>query len=107
MLGRCSAKLPVFVAPPDLPNEALCYPFAIECALREDFPGIRMAALEWRGKRCLAVGADESNAIRDAATELGIQHCVFLKSLPLDRRHNAKIDYPTLKAMIEATTPDA
>jgi olefin beta-lactone synthetase len=105
LLGRCAAKLPAFAAPGGLPDNALRYPFAIECALREKFHEIRTAAIEWRGKRLLVVGkqvdAAEKQAIRDMARDLGIDEVVCIDRLPLDRRHNAKIDYPALREMLE------
>jgi acyl-CoA synthetase (AMP-forming)/AMP-acid ligase II len=105
LLGRCAAKLPSFVAPVGVPAESLRYPFAIECALREIFPTLRMAAIEWRGRRLLVVGkrsdAAEIEAIRDASHDLGIEDMVCLDAIPLDRRHNAKIDYPALRALLE------
>ena len=109
LLGRCSEKLPPFQAPTTGPQEALRYPFAIECALRELFPGVRMAALEWKGKRLLVIGKipspDEAEAIRAQAAVFGMQQVIHLPSLPLDRRHNAKIDYPALRTLLESTKP--
>lgn len=106
LLGRCAAKLPAFAAPPGIPAEGLRYPFAIECALREKFPAVRTAAIEWRGGRLLVVGkrcdAAEIEAIRGAALDLGIENMVCMDALPLDRRHNAKIDYPALRALLES-----
>lgn len=101
LLGRCAEKLPAFTPPEGLPTEALRYPFAIECALRTGFPGLRMAALDWGNERVLVVGAScdpqESARIRTRAADFGIRRVVFLNHLPLDRRHNAKIDYPALR----------
>jgi acyl-CoA synthetase (AMP-forming)/AMP-acid ligase II len=100
LLGRCAAKLPPHPGPADLPPGVLDYPFAIECALREVHPGIRTAALAWQGKRTLAVGGGSDPtaraAIERSAAGLGIERIVHLASLPLDRRHRAKIDYPAL-----------
>jgi acyl-CoA synthetase (AMP-forming)/AMP-acid ligase II len=108
LLGRAAAKLPPFPAAPGLPAEALSYPFAIECALREMFPQIRMAALEWQGRRLLVVGrrcaTAEAERIRAAACEYGIEEVVYLEKLPLDRRHNAKIDYPALRKALARHT---
>lgn len=105
LLGRCSAKLPPHEELAGLPGSALCYPFAIECALRENFPAVRMAAIDWHGRRLLVVGKccgdDEIAAIRDKARLLGMEELVCLDSLPLDRRHNAKIDYPALRTLLE------
>lgn len=72
LLGRAAEKLPAFPAPDGLPREAFCYPFAAECALREMFPNIRMAALDWDGRRTLVVGGAENEEIGSRALELGI-----------------------------------
>jgi hypothetical protein len=108
LLGRCAAKLPPYPAPAGLPPGALDYPLAIECALRESHPGIRTAALAWHGQRTLATGhvrdAPARSAIERDAAALGIQRVVHLASLPLDRRHRAKIDYPALREALERTT---
>ena len=105
LLGRCSEKLPAFLAADGLPAEASSYPFAIECALRERFPGIRMAALEWKGERLLVVGKivseEEHGEISVMGGAFGMLRIVNLPELPLDRRHNAKIDYPALRKMLE------
>ncbi len=107
LLGRCSEKLPPFPAGDGLPDSAMSYPFAIECALREQFPGIRMAALEWDGERTLAVGGKCD--VSASAAKFGIGKIVYLKSIPLDRRHNAKVDYPALRRVLETggTVPEA
>jgi acyl-CoA synthetase (AMP-forming)/AMP-acid ligase II len=105
LLGRCAEKLPAFPAARDLPDDAPRYPFAIECALRKIFPNIRTAALDWKGRRTLVVGkkcdAAEIAEIEAKAAELGMARVIYLESLPLDRRHNAKIDYPTLRVALE------
>jgi olefin beta-lactone synthetase len=105
LLGRAAEKLESFSASGDLPTDALRYPFAIECALREVFPEIRMAALEWRNRRTLIVGrkcGDEVqiSKIKALARGLGMKEVVWLDSIPLDRRHHAKIDYPALREML-------
>ncbi|RYD26180.1 MAG: AMP-dependent synthetase, partial [Verrucomicrobiaceae bacterium] len=109
LLGRCAEKLPPFPAVEGLPADSLRYPFAIECALREIHPGIRMAAMEWEGLRTLVVGkscdAAESAAIRHSAASFGITSVIHLHAIPLDRRHNAKIDYPALRQLLENEKP--
>lgn len=101
LLGRCAEKLPAYPARDGIPRDALIYPFAVECALREIFPGIRMAALPWQNQRTLVVGkpgdAGVAAAIESRAREFGIVRVIHLDSLPLDCRHNAKIDYPALR----------
>jgi acyl-CoA synthetase (AMP-forming)/AMP-acid ligase II len=101
LLGRASEMLAPFASPKMLPAEALRYPFAIECALRESFPGIRTAALDFNGTRTLVIGADiPSGEIDRAAQLLGIASVVRIPKIPLDRRHNAKIDYPALRGIL-------
>lgn len=109
LLGRCAEKLPGFPAGAGLPAEALAYPFGIECALREGFPGLRMAALEWQGRRLLVAerGAQDAEEIRRAGSEFGIDQVIFIAGMPLDRRHQAKIDYPALRRWLGDTGADA
>ncbi|MCX6865135.1 MAG: AMP-binding protein, partial [Verrucomicrobia bacterium] len=105
LLGRCAEKLPPFTAAAGLPTAAMSYPFAVECAMREAFPQIRMAAIAWQGRRLLVVGTpghpQETAAIRTKAEEFGIAQIRHLDHLPLDRRHQAKIDYPALRRALE------
>ncbi len=103
LLGRCSAKLPpISSAPPGAPD----YPFAIECALRTRHPAFRTAAIGWRGKRTLVIGGEPEAAelaeMQARASALGIEDLRIVRELPLDRRHNAKIDYPALRALLES-----
>ena len=102
LLGRCAAKLPAAaIDRPDLPQGALDYPFAIESALRVRYPGLKTAALGWEGKRILAIASEAPTGLDEAAAEFEIEEVIPVPSLPMDRRHNAKIDYPALKAMIK------
>jgi non-ribosomal peptide synthetase component E (peptide arylation enzyme) len=107
LLGRAAEKLPQHPAADGLPMDALRYPFAIECALRERFPGIRMAAMTWNKCRTLVVGktcdAVEAAAVERSADEFGIGRVIYLEALPLDRRHHAKIDYPALRERLRKT----
>lgn len=111
LLGRCAEKLPPHAAEVGLPVDAARYPFAVECAMREDFPGFRMAAIDWRGARLLVCGGAPdpacARAIETKARALGMTGVRMLAALPLDRRHNAKIDYPALRALLEKTHADA
>ena len=101
LLGRCSEKLPAFPAEEGLPEGALRYPFAVECALRERFPGIRMAALNWKERRMLAIEGVEITGLAEVAAALGMTDLRYVSRIPLDRRHNAKIDYPALRVLLE------
>jgi olefin beta-lactone synthetase len=109
LLGRCAEKLPPHPAPPGLPSAALSYPFAIESAMRALFPTTRMAALDWRGNRMLVSEKSKNHAenlqIPTRALALGIRNLIFLNRIPLDRRHQAKIDYPALKNTLSRKSP--
>ncbi len=104
LLGRAAEKMPYYQAAVGLPEQAWCYPFAIECAMRAIFPKVRMAALDLNGERTLVVGMElrerQQREIMAASKRFGIRQLCFLKVLPLDRRHQAKIDYPSLRGLL-------
>jgi acyl-CoA synthetase (AMP-forming)/AMP-acid ligase II len=101
LLGRCAAKLPPAKPRTDLPEGALDYPFAIESALRVRYPGLLTAALGWKGKRVLVIASEAPAGLEQETAEFGIEEVLRVAALPMDRRHNAKIDYPALRAMLE------
>lgn len=102
LLGRCAAKLPAApIQSPGLPPGALNYPFAIESALRARHPGMRTAALGWKNKRVLVTTVHAEAALEREAATFGIEEVIRVEALPMDRRHNAKIDYPALLEMLE------
>lgn len=94
LLGRCAEKM--------TDGEKVVYPFAVECAMRERFSGTRMAALMWKDKRTLVVQGDagDKNEVFEAAEGFGMEEVIWVRELPLDRRHNAKIDYPALRKLL-------
>lgn len=96
LLGRCAARLDDARAP--------LYPFGLECVAMT-FPEVRRAAALLRqGHRILVVEADGDPALeqrlRAATAWAEIEDIVFLERLPVDKRHNAKIDYPALRALL-------
>jgi acyl-CoA synthetase (AMP-forming)/AMP-acid ligase II len=99
LLGRCSAKV----------DDSLgrLYPFAVECVAQEH-PGVSRAAfMQHRGERCLVIqrdpqfndGAEQS--LRETVRRAGVERLLAVKRLPVDRRHNAKVDYPALGRLLE------
>ena len=90
MLGRASERM-----------SNSDYPFAIECAMRAAFPKRRFAALEWNGSPRLVVEGEFGTEIETKAKCLGVLKTISLKSIPLDKRHNAKVDYPTLRKALD------
>jgi acyl-CoA synthetase (AMP-forming)/AMP-acid ligase II len=94
LLGRCDATV--------RDDRGTLYPFAVECAARLH-DDVRHAALaQWEGQRVLAVestvpehGVDREG-LRTQLTDVELDRVVVLSDIPLDRRHNAKVDYPAL-----------
>lgn len=101
LLGRCAARLD--------DGNGLLYPFTVECAASFQ-PGIRRAAVaSLAGRRILAVVPDaaaEANlaTLKDALAWAHLDEIRALMSLPVDKRHNAKIDYPAFRQMLTRLT---
>ncbi len=99
LLGRCRARI--------TDAAGTLYPFAVECAALE-IPGVRRAALVAHGgRRILAVELDRGMPLADVRERLskdlvwsGLNDVRALKRMPMDRRHNAKIDYPALLELL-------
>lgn len=101
LMGRCSARV-----------EDECgrlYPFAVECAVSEDARIRRAAFLEHRGARVLVVETGDGNldrtAIEAALAWASIDDVCVVARIPVDKRHNAKIDYPALRALVDRVRP--
>lgn len=98
LVGRCSAAIH------DARGEL--YPFQVEYAASA-LPGIRRAALlAVNGERVLAVETDGQTfgtGCREMARCVDhwqIDRIISVRRIPLDRRHDAKVDYPALGALL-------
>src|SRR6201998_3492062 len=95
LVGRASAAI--------RDQHGVLYPFAAECAAMQ-VPGVRRAAiLQVEEKRVLAVEADHSAVPEALASVLVWAHVDkvrVLASIPMDKRHNAKIDYGSLAEVL-------
>ncbi|HRE83199.1 MAG TPA: AMP-binding protein [Opitutaceae bacterium] len=90
------------------------YPFGIEC-IAMTFPDVRRAAfVSLNGQRLLAI--ESSKPSPELETQLTasatlanayVEKIIFLDHLPVDRRHNAKIDYPALQALLQSSHPSS
>jgi acyl-CoA synthetase (AMP-forming)/AMP-acid ligase II len=98
LLGRSEARI----------NDARgsLYPFAVECAASHH-PGVRRAALvAHNGRRLLVVQpsndqrASELAELRRSLAWARIDEIRWLNQIPVDRRHNAKVDYPVLRQLL-------
>ncbi|MGB7933047.1 MAG: AMP-binding protein [Gammaproteobacteria bacterium] len=99
LTGRCSARV-------GEPPRAV-YPLTVEAALAGHPRLARVAFLNHRGERLLLVELKHTNRAVDshelarALPWADIDRVVELPHIPLDRRHNAKIDYPALRVELE------
>ena len=100
LAGRCAARLEG--------TASTLYPLTLEAALSEH-PQLAHAAFVQRGGKCLLVLEWRPGAAKTGLAEFsaalpwaGIEALVELPQIPLDRRHNAKIDYPALHRALAA-----
>ncbi len=98
LLGRCSARIQ--------DERGTLYPFAVESAVSFDHRVRRSALVARAGKRLLAVemqgaGPEALGAIERAVSWAHLDAVRSFPHLPVDRRHNAKIDYPALRHLLE------
>jgi acyl-CoA synthetase (AMP-forming)/AMP-acid ligase II len=94
LVGRCQAGI-------SSDGEVL-YPLAIEAALRLDFPGRKLAALDRDGLVMLVIEGEIPGSFEAEAAALGAARVISIAKLPMDRRHQSKIDYPALRKAIES-----
>ncbi len=90
LLGRCSAAV--------RDAAGVLYPLQVEAAAR-GVPGVAFAALV-PGRRLVAYeGSAAPETVAQALAWAGVE-AVRVARVPLDARHNAKVDYPALAALI-------
>ncbi|MEM6326161.1 MAG: AMP-binding protein [Bacteroidota bacterium] len=90
LLGRCSAAV--------RETSGTLYPLQVEAAARE-VAGVRLGALV-PGRRLVAFeGTAEAGDVADALAWAEVE-AVRVDRIPLDRRHNAKVDYPALGSLL-------
>jgi acyl-CoA synthetase (AMP-forming)/AMP-acid ligase II len=101
LLGRCAARIE--------DERGSLYPFAVECAVSQN-PQVRRAAIvSHRGRRLLVVEPIQHSAppnlthLKDALAWAHIDEVRLFKHLPVDKRHNAKLDYPALQRLLART----
>ncbi|MDR2982805.1 MAG: AMP-binding protein [Puniceicoccales bacterium] len=84
------------------------HPFAVECAARQFSWVNRSALIAFAGKRLLVVepaqGTQASSkkmaALKEKLTWAGLDTVLLVERIPVDKRHNAKVDYPALLALL-------
>jgi acyl-CoA synthetase (AMP-forming)/AMP-acid ligase II len=99
LLGRASAKL--------VDPNGVVYPFAVECAVMSNDSVRRCALVQLDGDRVLVVELEPNQSagvVTNLQRELSwarVTQVRVVDKIPVDKRHNAKVDYPTLRTMLE------
>ncbi len=98
LMGRTSATI--------IDDRGTLHPFAVECAAMQH-PAVHRAALvQYKGKRILfvepagAVKIIPENGLLTTLSWACIDELRSLRQIPLDKRHNAKVDYTALLKII-------
>ena len=97
LLGRCSARVS--------DSHGVLYPFAVEAAA-SGTPGlVRAAFVMHRDRRMLVaeVAGDADRTKQQLLERLAwaqVSDVVIVDRIPLDARHNAKVDYPALRRLL-------
>jgi acyl-CoA synthetase (AMP-forming)/AMP-acid ligase II len=99
LVGRCAAAIS--------DSRGTVYPFQVEFALA-GINGVRRAALISRNERRVLViepaGREFRSDCASAAKCVADNHIdsiVTVRRIPMDKRHDAKIDYPTLERLLD------
>ena len=98
LLGRCVARIH--------DEHGDLYPFAAETAVYQDPQVRRAAVVANKGKRVLAVefygkAHHDPEALKAALSWTHLDEVRVCKQIPVDNRHNAKIDYPSLYKLLD------
>jgi len=103
LVGRCSAAL-------NLPDGSKLYPFGIECA-GVQVEGVERCALVMYQEKVTLLIQLESDCFEDVEivsdvekvmVSLPVQKVLVLTEIPVDRRHNAKVDYVQLEKIVSS-----
>ena len=100
LLGSCKARV--------LDGGACRYPLAVEAALSDNPALLRSTLVRHRDRVLLVVEMREGRrdeallAIARAVQWAAADEVVAIRRMPLDHRHNAKVDHPRLRRMLDA-----
>jgi acyl-CoA synthetase (AMP-forming)/AMP-acid ligase II len=104
LLGRCTARIDRMLLDG---SEQSIYPFTVESAAHT-FAAVKHAALVAHEQRCiLALELYRPQAERwfttfkETLAWAALDEIRILPRMPVDKRHNAKIDYPALRRLLE------
>jgi acyl-CoA synthetase (AMP-forming)/AMP-acid ligase II len=98
LAGRCAARIE--------DARGVCYPLGIEARATELEAVERAALVSHDGRRLLVVEcqpaqrASVADRLRESRIAKEIDDLRFVSGIPVDRRHNGKIDYPRLHELL-------
>ncbi len=96
LMGRCDARI--------VDGHGILYPLALEAAARARLGPRRVACASLSGERILLVERSERHidpeGLRADLRWACLGSVRFVEKIPVDRRHNSKIDYPRLRKML-------
>jgi acyl-CoA synthetase (AMP-forming)/AMP-acid ligase II len=98
LLGRCAARIS--------DAHGVLYPFSVEAAASAHPAVQRSAMVSWRGQRLLLVEPayplydGELDVLKQSLAWAHLDAIRVIARLPVDRRHNAKINYPALYRLL-------
>ncbi len=81
------------------------YPFGIECAVMHHPMVSRCAVIQHENRNLLCIETNHT-CIENITThfpEYNYLECIPVNHIPMDKRHNAKVDYPALTSMLSNT----
>lgn len=98
LLGRASAKIQ--------DQRGTLYSLAVECAAQHDPRVARAALVELRDERILALQPRngrrlDTESYKRQLAWASLDRFVTVRQIPVDHRHNAKIDYMNLKLLLQ------
>jgi acyl-CoA synthetase (AMP-forming)/AMP-acid ligase II len=104
LLGRCAEKAS--------DAHGVLYPFAVECAADHVEDVERTAFIVHAGHRLLAAqvrgdAARVRTRLFECLSWARLADVVIIDRIPVDRRHNAKVDYPALRRLLDRTSAAA
>lgn len=102
LLGRCLARV--------RDQHGLIFPFSVECAVMSHAPVERAAFVGYEGQRYLFIEGQhlserDIETIRYAMRWAKLDEVHHLEHIPVDPRHNAKVDYPALMKIVRKMAP--
>jgi len=97
LMGRCAARIE--------DSHGVLYPFTIECAAYQQTGVHRAAVISHHDKRLLVIEAQKNSqpdleTLQKTLQWAKLDEIRLIDKIPMDKRHNAKIDYPALQSAL-------